>query len=523
MKKIIKQLFLLLSLGTASANAQVNIGATVPAHASAQLEVTSTQKGLLPPRMTQAQRNAIATPAAGLVVYNTTEKCLNFYNGTGWKSFCNGTVDFITRPIKYRLGGSGTDQANSIQQTSDGGYIMAGSITSSASGDMTGTTKGGEDIWVVKLNASGAISWEKNYGGSGSDTASSIQQTSDGGYIIAGYTNSSASGDVTGTNKGITDAWVVKLTGSGAISWQNNYGGNDYDIFRSIQQTSDGGYIMAGYTLSSASGDVTGTSKGNRDAWVVKLNPSGTISWQKNYGGSGIDSAESIQLTSDGGYIVEGRTASSASGDVTSTTKGGTDYWAIKLTALGAISWQNNYGGSADDYAYSILQTSDGGYIMTGNTLSSASGDVTGTTIGSNDVWVVKLTDAGAISWQKNYGGSGIDSAESIQQTSDGGYIMAGSTYSSASGNVTGTTKGGEDVWVVKLTASGAISWQNNYGGIGRDYAKSIRQTADGNYIVTGTSAHASAGNGDQAGVVSRGGFDIWFFTIDENGAILAP
>ena len=246
MKKIIKQLLSLILLATASANAQVNIGATAPAHASSQLEVTSTQKGLLPPRMTQAQRNAIVAPVAGLVVYNTTEKCLNFYNGNGWASFCDGKVDAVTRPIKYRLGGSNEERAYSMQLTSDGGYIVAGYTQSSASGDVSGTNRGSNDVWVVKLTASGAISWQKNYGGSGFDTASSIQQTSDGGYILAVQTFSSASGDMTGTTKGSSDYWVVKLTALGDISWQKNYGGSGSDTPSSIQQTSDGGYFVAG-------------------------------------------------------------------------------------------------------------------------------------------------------------------------------------------------------------------------------------------------------------------------------------
>ena len=148
---------------------------------------------------------------------------------------------------------------------------------------------------------------------------------------------------------------------------------------------------------------------------------------------------------------------------------------------------------------------------------------MTGTNKGGSDVWVLKLTATGVISWQKNYGGSSSDWVESMQLTSDGGYIMAGRTLSSASGDVTGTSKGSNDVWVVKLTASGAISWQKNYGGNGSDYAYSIQQTSDGGYIMAGYSNHTSAGNGDQTGVVSRGSDDVWVFTIDANGAMLAP
>ena len=341
------------------------------------------------------------------------------------------------------LGGSYGDRACSIQQTSDGGFIVAGH-SGSNDGDVSGN-HGYSDYWIVKSNSTGSIVWQKCLGGSRGDYASSVQQTSDGGFIVAGWTWSN-DGDVSG-NHGGSDYWVVKLNSSGRIVWQKCLGGSDDDGASSIQQTSDGGFIVAGVTESN-DGDVSG-NHGGKDCWVVKLNPSGDIVWQKCLGGSDDDGASSIQQTSDGGFIVAGCTWSN-DGDV-SGNHGGPDFWVVKLNSSGDIIWQKCLGGSDDDGASSIQQTSDGGFIVTGST-GSNDGDVSGNH--SNwDYWVVKLNSSGRIEWQKCLGGSDFDDTYSIQQTSDGGFIVAGYTESN-DGDVSGN-HGRTDYWVVKLSPSG--------------------------------------------------------------------
>ena len=229
------------------------------------------------------------------------------------------------------------------------------------------------------------IEWQKCLGGSNDDWAYSIQQTSDSGFIVAGYTESS-NGDVSG-NHGAYDYWVVKLNSSGDILWQICLGGTNVDVAYSIQQTSDEGFIVAGYTCSNE-GDVSG-NHGNSDYWVVKLNSSGTIEWQKCLGGTDGDYANSIQQTSDGGFIVAGQTYSN-DGDV-SGNHGGSDAWVVKLNSSGNIEWQKCLGGTGWDWENSIQQTSDGGFIVAGYT-NSNDGDVSGNH-GSKDYWVVKLTN----------------------------------------------------------------------------------------------------------------------------------
>jgi hypothetical protein len=354
------------------------------------------------------------------------------------------------------IGGSSSDRLYSIQQTSDGGYILGGTSSSGISGDKTEDSQGGNDYWVVKLDASGQILWQNTIGGSYHDGLNSIQQTSDGGYILGGTSSSGISGDKTEeshTNNEYGDYWVVKLDASGVILWQNTIGGNWGGSLYSVQQTSDGGYILGGDSQSDASGDKTEESQGGSDYWVVKLDASGQILWQNTIGGSGGDHLYSVQQTSDEGYILGGYSSSNASGDKTENSQGDYDYWVVKLDASGVVLWQNTIGGSGeDDILHSIQQTSEDGYILGGYSDSSISGDKTESSRGTYDYWVVKLNDSGNILWQNTIGGNSRDRLYSIQQTRDGGYILGGDSRSDASDDKTENSQGVYDYWVVKLS-----------------------------------------------------------------------
>lgn len=384
------------------------------------------------------------------------------------------------------FGGSKDDRAEAIQLTSDGGYIVAG-WNSSNDGDVT-QNRGFQDYWIVKLNGNGIMQWQKSLGGSWQDFAYAIQQTSDGGYIVAGY-SASTNGDITGGN-GSSNCWIVKLSDSGDIQWQKSLGGSNSDEARDVQLTTDGGYIVAGRSKSN-DGDVTG-NHGGYDAWIVKLNNSGVIQWQKSLGGSGDDDASSIQLTSDGGYVVAG-SSSSNDGDV-SGNHGGADYWIVKLDSVGMIQWQKSLGGSNEEKASAIKPTLDGGYIVSGYS-DSNDGDVLGTAR-ERDYWIVKLNNNGVVQWQKVLGGIAWDEAKDVQQTSDGGYIVTGhnTVY---------------DYWVIKFNSSGGIQWQKTLGGSSTDSANAIRQTSDGGYIVAG---YSSSTTGDVSG--NHGNYDMWIVKL---------
>jgi len=339
------------------------------------------------------------------------------------------------------LGGTFDERAFSIICIPEGGYIVVGD-TSSYDGDVTGN-HGNGDAWVIKLSLTGDIIWQKTFGGNGSDSLISIQSTPDGGYIAAGWTNST-DGDVTGFQGGYTDSWVVKMSAAGVIEWQKTLGGSGEDWIYSIQSTLDDGYLVIG-TTSSFDGDITNYYGGCSDAWAVKLDATGAIVWQKTMGGTGEDAANGAQLTSDGSCIFAGYT-SSTDGDVTGNHLS-MDAWVVKISSTGDLIWQKSLGGIGYDQTYGILLTPDGGCIVAGYS-SSTDGDLT-SNHGNIDLWVVKLSLTGDIIWQKTIGGTSDDRAYNIQSTTDGGFITTGYSKSN-NGDVTGN-HGGSDVWVVKL------------------------------------------------------------------------
>ncbi len=346
------------------------------------------------------------------------------------------------------FGGTGYDNALSVQRTSDGGYIVVGTTGSFG--------VGGYDPFLIKTDANGNIIWAKTYGGTDYDWARSVQQTSDGGYILAGYTAPlGAPGDIL----------LIKTDANGNIIWAKTYGGSADEYASSVQQTSDGGYIVAGWTTSF--GAVW------TDIFLIKTDANGNIIWAKTYGGTGFDYAYSVQQTSDGGYIVAGETNSFGAVWY--------DAFLIKTDANGDVEWAKTYGGIDEDLAFSVQQTSDGGYIVAGFTESFG--------VGGDDIFLIKTDANGNIIWAKTYGGTNNDWAYSVQQTSDGGYILAGLTPSFGAGF--------SDAFLVKTDANGNIIWAKTYGGTNDDWAYSVQQTSDGGYIVAGLTRSFGAGFND--------------------------
>ena len=345
-------------------------------------------------------------------------------------------------------------------------YSISGTVTSGSSGLAAVTiTLTGTSSATTTTDSNGIYQFSNLAVGSYTITPSKAGYTFDPSGISVSVTNS----NFTGQNFTAT-----------AVTWAKTYGGVNDDIAHSIQQTSDGGYIVAGGTYSYGAGFI--------DFWIIKLNLNGDIDWQKTFGGGNDDVAYSIQQTSpDGGYIVAGQSSSLGNplGDI----------WILKLKSNGDIDWQKTYGGTASSTANCIKQTSDGGYIVAGETSSSGAG--------SADVWVLKLDADGNLQtgWPKTYGGASFDAANSIQQTLDGGYIVAGETASSGAGST--------DFWILKLNANGDIVWQKTYGGSNDDIARSIQQTLDGGFIVAGETSSSGAGYAD-----------FWILKIDENGNI---
>jgi hypothetical protein len=324
------------------------------------------------------------------------------------------------------IGGPAIEEGNSLIQTSDGGYAIAGYTSSFGAGS--------GDVYVVKLDANGNLQWTRTIGGKGWDAGGSLIQTSDGGYVIAGYTISFGAGG--------RDVYVVKLDANGNLQWTKTIGGKNDDAGLSLIQTSDGGYVIAGYTISFGAG--------GRDVYVVKLDANGNLQWTKTIGGKNDDAGLSLIQTSDGGYTIAGTTTSFGAGEA--------DVYVVKLDANGNLQWTKTIVGPASEIGFSLIQTSDGGYAIAGSTNSFGAGD--------NDVYVIKLNANGNLQWTKTIGAKNnkYSNKPSLIQASDGGYAIAGYTESFGAGEW--------DVYVVKLDRNGdaccAVSQTSRVGSGGR-------------------------------------------------------
>ena len=389
------------------------------------------------------------------------------------------------------LGGSDADEGTAIVSANDGGYVIVGS-TKSTNGDITDKTSDDTDVWVLKTDAQGVTQWSNTFGGTGEDKATSIEKTADGGYVISAFTRSS-DGDISSGNAGFNDLWIIKISGGGNLQWEKTYGYSGNDLAYKVVPTSDGGYLLLGVLDVSASGGEgnVGRSSGNHaggDYWVLKLDATGEREWSRYYGGSFTDTAYDAVETASGGFIITG-TSDSQDVDITDNI-GEYDYWILNINADGDIIWKKNFGGSEIDLVYAMTKTNDGNYLLVGDTRSN-DGNVD-TLIGNADVWALKFNDSGAIIWAKTYGGTQFESARDVVALTDGTFAIAASSRSNDV-NLTGNY-GVNDAWLLRIDADGNFLAQKNLGGSALDFGEGIAQTADGKLILTGST---ESSNGD--------------------------
>lgn len=355
-------------------------------------------------------------------------------------------------------GGTGSDIGTGwTLLTSDGGYAIEGDTSSFGAG--------GSDFWLIKTDADGTVQWNKTYGGAQNEVSGDMCQTSDGGYAIAGGTSSFGAGG--------SDLWLVKTDAGGNAQWNKTYGGTGSEIAYHVVQTSDGGYAVAGSATSFGSG--------GQDAWFVKTDSSGNAQWNKTYGGNTTDWVVDVIKTSDGGYALSGAT--------TSFGAGGQDAYLVKTDAAGTLLWNKTYGGTGADMAESIIQTSDSGYVWAGYTSSFGAGGM--------DVWFVKTDSSGNMQWNKTYGTASNELAIHVIQTADG-YAMVGWNYVN-----------GQDFLLIKTDASGNAQWNMTYGGTGVENGYALLQSSDGGYVLTGSTSSFGAG-----------GNDFWLVKTDGVGVV---
>lgn len=344
-------------------------------------------------------------------------------------------------------GGGSSDALMDVQQTSDGGFILAGHSWSRPNG------YGAGDFWVVRADLKGNVIWERPFGGNRNETCAAVRQTSDGGFLIGGDSVTlGANGSKSSTNWGAWDVWLVRIDANGNKLWDKTYGGRDNEHLTSLEPTSDGGFILAGRSFSGSDGNKTSPQWGNGDVWIVRVDANGNKLWDRSYGGSDFDGLPGISVTADGGFILASSSRSGVGGTKTSTNFGdyhgesGTtnlfyysDFWVLRLNSDGQELWQRAFGGNYDDYAQQIRPTADGGFIVGGLSNSRPSGNKTSPNYGDHDCWVLRLDAQGIKLWEASFGDQYYDDLLALDQTLDGGFILAGRSEANP--------------WLIKLAA----------------------------------------------------------------------
>lgn len=358
-------------------------------------------------------------------------------------------------------GGEYHDKGYSVQQTTDGGYIILGSTKSFGNGS--------SDMFLIKTDSVGDTTWTRTFGGNGLEVGYSVQQTTDEGYILSGETSSFGNGG--------SDVYLIKTDSNGDTTWTKAIGGNSSEVGFSVQQTTDGGYIISGETWSFGNG--------HDDVYLIRTSSTGDTIWTKTYGGPSTEVGNSVQQTTDGGFIITGTTDSLGNGDF--------DIYLIKTDDSGNKLWSQTFGGSQPDHGNSVQQTNDGGYIITGTTDSFEKG--------SYELYLIKTNSNGDTTWTKTFGGMGTDVGNSIQQTNDNGYIIAGYTFSFGYGF--------SNIYLIKTDNQGNLIWTKTFGGSQPDFGNSVQQTTDGGYIIVGESTSFGGGF-----------YDVYIIKTDKNGIV---
>jgi hypothetical protein len=422
------------------------------------------------------------------------------------------------------IGSPGEDILYSVEQTADGGYILGGRAASNAGGDKSENSKGTTDYWVVKLSSDGTKEWDKTIGSAESDAFEAIHQTADGGYILGGTSAAGIGGDKSEGSYGDQDYWVVRLDKNGNKLWDKTIGGSSIDRLADIRQAPDGGFILAGSSMSDISGSKTANTLGFLfDFWVVKLNANGGIVWDKTLGTNGNDYATCMTSTKNGGYVIAGYQA---------IEQKNSGYYMIKVTADGTKEWDRTVGGevhadgNTSGYAeiLDIQQTPDDGFILGGWAIGGGpSGDRSEYAI--FDYWIVKLNADLSVAWDNVLGTPYVDGGKDentfakLAQTSDGGYLLTGSSKNPAGGDKSEDSYyANSDFWVVKLDASGTLVWDKTIGGGGNEFACAVGNTADGGFILGGSS---NSNISFEKTKNSQGARDYWLVKLAPEGPTL--
>lgn len=413
-----------------------------------------------------------------------------------------GEMDWVKN-----FGGSGEDTPRAIIGTTDGGFAVLG-FTNSTDGTLQNKILAVDDYWLLKFDAAGNLEWNRNYGGSGQDLGQSLVQTTDGGYALTGYAQS-ADGDGS-SNEGFHDNWILKLDALGAIEWERSYGFSGHDHSYDIVQTSDGGFFFVGFLdITSARADGY-SEKGNSltrhgvgEFWGTKIDAHGNVEWRSYYGGTNNDRAHAVVQSDDGGFVMSGF-SESTDFDI-SNSKGSYDFWVLKIDDKGELLWERSFGGSGIEISQDIAKTNDNGYVITGNTFSDDS-DIS-KNHGESDIWLIKIDDYGNLIWERTFGGSLFDAAQSVQTSADGGFVISGNSKSDdfdLRNNL-----GENDLWLIKTDAMGNMVWQQTFGGGAIDFGFDTFENSEKSVFLVGETSSA-----DFLGLENKGKSDLVLIKI---------
>ncbi len=424
----------------------------------------------------------------------------------------------LTQESDITLGGTDDDGSIIAIQTPDGGYLYGGSSASPAGGDKTEGAFGETDYWLIKLDADRNKEWDKIYGGIERDALWTIVHTGDG-YLLGGLSQSGVSGNKTTPNFGGYDYWVVKIDLQGNMLWDKNYGGTGWDALYQIAIASDGNYLLGGYSSSGISGNKTLPVRGSiepNDYWVIKIDGNGNKLWEKVYGGDETDYLRSLEVTSDGGFIVGGISRSNAGWEKSENSRGLSDYWVIKADNDGEVIWDKTYGGTKDDDLVAIKELPSGDFILFGWSRSDIGDEKSENSRGVRDYWLIKTDELGNKLWDKTYGGSENDKAGTgncLIVDNDKGFLLGGSSNSDISNEKSENSRGGNDYWLVKTDSNGVLEWDMTIGGAGEDDLRNIIQE-DCHYLLGGFSDSDISGDKSED---SKGGDDCWIVTLKDS------
>lgn len=415
------------------------------------------------------------------------------------------------------FGGNKPDYLSTMISTSDGGYLLSGYSSSGMNGDRSENSRGGHDYWIVKTNKEGIKQWDKRFGGTSDDILSSVLQSRDGSYLLSGYSASATGGDKTEDSQGELDYWVVKIDSSGNKLWDKRFGGSGTDVLRSAILSPDGGYLLAGNSYSQVSGDKSQDSRGAEDFWIVKIDSSGNKQWDHRYGGVNAEYLSNVLSIGKEGYLLVGTSYSGIEADKSQDSRGGWDYWLVKVDSVGNKQWDKRFGGSRSDFPAQVIQTGDGNYLLAGISDSGIGGDKTQDNRGGWDYWLVKTDTNGSKLWDKRFGGGLNDDLNVLLESKDGNYLLGGSSDSETGSDKTSESKGGNDYWLVKVNNQGVKLWDMAFGGNTDDQLFAVAQTLSGNYLLAGYSS--SPISGDKT-IDSKGSHDYWLLKTTPDGLL---